>query len=364
MLRTCVRAVILIITSLLLLNPAIAQEGDIQKDRIQALYDYHEKECIKKGWKRISVSIRGLERKTLWKGPKQSWKQGAIIALHGGGGTYSNFGSNIPLGKPMVEFGDLALKAGFAIFALESTSGMVTDDEGRSCGKRWDCIAQDNRENIDLPFIDTVIMKVIPKLRPAGSAEAIFITGISNGGFMTILAATHFADKITAFAPVSAGDPYGTYMDMGTHPLFERQNAPGVFRDNETHKLVSQKGAAAARAYPHEKKWPELNTGEKPAFKQFHHQGDGACDISCMKKARYLLVKHEYRDDGPFILEDRGRRTVWKHFWRREYNQSLIEFFTKYAPKTRKNPFKIELKEKKTSNKSLQRALLRGFAAL
>lgn len=338
MLKACVHTAIAITASLLLINPAIAQRSNVRKDRIQALYDYHEKACIKKGWQRISITVKGRERKILWKGPKQTWRNGAIFALHGGGGTYSNFGSNILLGKPMVEFSDSAMKEGFAVFSLESTRGLVTDNQGRPCGKRWDCIAMDTRENIDLPFIYAVITKVIPGLRPQGSARDIFMTGISNGGFMTILASTHFADKITAFAVVSGGDPYGTYMDMGTHPRLERRNAPGVFRDNETHKLVSKEGAAAAEAYPHEKKWPDLKILTKPAFKQFHHRGDAACDISCMEKARRLLVEHGYRDDGPFILEDTPRGTVFKHFWKREYNQPLIEFFTKEVRNARKQP--------------------------
>ena len=311
-------------------DPRAPQERREQRRRVQALYDYYEKDCIKRGWRKVVVDVNGLGRKILWKGPKESWKYGAIIAMHGGGGTCSNFGSGLRIGKPMVEFSDVAVAKGFAVFSLDSTMGLATDAKGRSCGKRWDCVAQDDRPNVDLPFIETVIVETIPRLRPANSAEHVFMTGISNGGFMTILAATHFDDRIAAFAPVSAGDPYGTYMDMGTHPPRERLMAPGVFRDNETHELINQAGAADAKVYPHERQWHTANPAEKPAFKQFHHHGDAACDVSCMRKARRLLVEHGYKDDGPFILKDAGR-SIWKHFWRREYSQPLVDFFVRVA---------------------------------
>jgi len=325
--RLRISAIFVFSIGLLSFSCALFQKSYARENQAKALYDYYEQESIKTGWQKIVVTVNGLERKILWKGPRKSWKYGAIIVLHGGGGTYSNFGRNIPLGKPMVEFSDLAIKKGFAVVSLESTWDRVLDNQGRSYGKRWDCIARDSRKNMDLPFINRVLTEIIPKLRPADSAQDIFIPGISNGGFMTILAATHFPEKITAFAPVSAGDPYGTYIDLGTHPRLERPNAPGVFRDNETNKLIAEKGAALAKVYAREQNWPEIEVKEKPVFKQFHHQGDSAVDISCMRKAGQLLVKHGYRDDGPFILTDTGKRSIWKHFWQRAYNRPLLEFF-------------------------------------
>ncbi|MEW6355522.1 MAG: hypothetical protein AB1696_04290 [Planctomycetota bacterium] len=320
------------LAAMLLATVALVPADD-EKDRAQALYDYYEKACIEKGWRKVVVKVGDRDRQLMWRGPEGAWKHGAVIAMHGGGGTYSNFGAGLPLGEPMVEFGSLAVEKGFAVFSPDSTDGGATDAEGRSCGKRWDCVAVDGRENIDLPFIETVITQTIPELRPPNSAKHVFITGISNGGFMTVLAATHFPEKITAFAVVSAGDPYGTTMDMGTHPPRERQKAPGVFRDNETHRQVNEERAAVADAYPNEKAWPDRPGARKPPFKQFHHEGDGACDISCMKKAQRQLVAHGYPDDGAFIIGNIGRRSVWKHFWQKQYNEPLIEFFMKCVKK-------------------------------
>jgi pimeloyl-ACP methyl ester carboxylesterase len=320
-------AIILLSIGLLFSGCRTLQNTSDQNSRIKAHIIKDEKESIRKGWQQIIIKINGLDRKILWKGPGNSWQHGAIIALHGGGGTYSNFGSTVPIAQPMVEFGKLAINQGFAVFSLESTWGVALDEKGRSIGKRWDCMALDFRENIDLPFIQSVITEVIPKIRPSKSAESIFITGISNGGYMTILAATHFSDKIDAFAPVSTGDPYGTFIDLGTHPRLERQHAPGVFRDNETNRLISERRAAVADSYPNEKDWPATNIKPKPQFKQFQHKGDGLVDISCMEKAQKLLTKHGYRDDGPFILIDTGGKSIWNHFWMNEYNRPMLEFF-------------------------------------
>jgi pimeloyl-ACP methyl ester carboxylesterase len=315
------------------ISPAICEERYVPQGRGRALYDHHEKECLKKGWQRLVVTVEAVERKVLWKAPEGSWKNGAIIALHGGGGTFSNFGSNIPIGKPMVEFGDLAIREGFAVISPESTFGLATDREGRSSGKRWDCIHVTDRKNVDLPFLHQLITEVIPDLRPAGSAPQTFVTGVSNGGFMAILFATHFPGIIIAFAPVSAGDPYGTYMDMGTHPPLERKMAPGVFRDNETHKLISAVGAAVAEAYANETEWPDMAVGRKPPFRQFYHLKDGVVDVSLKEKATRFLVEHGYHDDGSFVMDNTANRTLMNHFWQSEYNLPLIEYFKEYVRK-------------------------------
>jgi len=310
----------LIISILFLLNFAAAQNLN------------NENKCIEKGWQKISVNINSLERNILWKGPEGYWKNGAIIALHGGGGTYSNYCSARLLAKPMVEFSELAIKEGFAIFSLDSGNDLMLDENENPCGKKWDCLAQKGRDNLDLDFIEKVITDIIPDLRPLNSVENIFMTGISNGGFMTILAATHFNHAITAFAIISAGDPYGTHMDCSVEPLL-RPNTPGVFIDNETGEIIFKDDACWAITYLYEEKWPEITATEPPSFKQFHNEGDIGVNISCMKKAQALLSQHGYKDDGPYIINNSGPKKVWKHFWLRRYNRPLIDFFTKFIEK-------------------------------
>jgi poly(3-hydroxybutyrate) depolymerase len=312
------------------LMPVGAGSGRAMERRVRELFAEHEAGALRAGWKRRALKVGGSQRQLLWKGPEGWWRRGVIIAFHGGGGTYSNFASNVPLGRPMVEFGELALREGFALVCPDSTYNGATDEAGRPCGKRWDCLAIGKRENVDLPFIAKIIDEVIPGLRPEGSSEAVFLTGISNGGFMTILAATHFPEKITAFAPVSCGDPYGTRMDMGTHPRLERRHAPGVFRDSGTGKTISTPGAAGQGEYANEKPWPKPPAERLPAFKQFQDRNDGIVDFSLAEKARRMLTKHGYRDAGAFVVEGR-ERSVWRHFWQSGYNRPMLEFFGEQA---------------------------------
>ena len=302
--------------------------------RCNDVYTYHENICTQQlGWQSISVDVDGIPRKLLWKAPSTiAWIHGAIIAMHGGSGHASNFCSGPRIAKPMEAFSRLALQEGFAVFSPDSTYARVTDKHGISVGKRWDSLYQKGRKNIDLAFIKKLLDDTIPGLRPTGSHKGIFMTGISNGGFMTILAAVHFKNELTAFAPVSAGDPFRTYFDMTTHPLFERTCAPGVFRDSDTHRKINKRDACRVEdASDNAVSEGNSATIEKSIpFKQFHHTGDAGCDFSCMQKARNILVKKRFRDDGAYIV-DRGRRRVANHFWQDEYNEPIINFFKKYA---------------------------------
>ena len=294
------------------------------------LFAKYEAQALRKGWRRKEIEVDGRERQLMWTGPKGRWARGAIIAMHGGGGTYSNYACGVRLGRPMEEFAGLAVKKGFAVISPDSTFNGAADAKGRKCGKRWDCTAVGGRANVDLPFIRKIVEEVIPELRPAGSGRGVFMTGISNGGFMTILAATSMPGRITAFAPVSCGDPYGTHMDMGTHPRLERANAPGVFRDNGTGRTISTLGAAGSGPYRNEKKWPEHKLERMPGFRQFQDRNDGCVDFSLAVKARDMLVRHGYRDAGALFIRG-GRRSVWLHFWQRAYNRPMLAFFEEQA---------------------------------
>lgn len=127
-----------------------------------------------------------------------------------------------------------------------------------------------------------------------------FMTGISNDAVMTVLAASHFNDKITAFAPVAGGDPTGTYFEMSKKRLIERKCGPGAFADLETNKEVQQRNACSSDDYPHEIKWPGIKCRIK--FKQFYHKYDGAIHTSCMEKVRLHLIEQGYIDAGKFVL--------------------------------------------------------------
>lgn len=283
-----------------------------------------EKRCKDDGWQKVSFNVANIQRQLLWKGPDKPWRNGAIIVMHGGGGTASNFCSGGLLVKPQRQFTEMAIKRGFAVFALDSTNDKVTDARGRPCGKRFDFMMLD-RPNLDLPYIEQVIDKILPANRPPASSRAVFLTGLSTGGYMTIRAATQFDNKITAFAPISAGDPYGTESNCDP-TLSARTSAKGILLDNETGKEITQDGACRASDYAREKPWQSANPSQKPPFKQFQDREDGIVDFSCMEKAGKMLKTQDYPDRGAYLIGKEGSRSMWKHLWQSDYNSALLDF--------------------------------------
>ena len=317
--KTAKAAIIFGLLSTLLLPAQMGQAASSRGNLAWA-----ERQCLQSGWQPITIRAAGLKRALLWKQPRGGWRNGVIIVMHGGGGSHLHFCAGGRLLQPQIAFARQAVAQGFAVFLLDSTNDVVTDGAGRKCGKRFDFSVLD-RPNIDLPFIKKVITKVIPRLRPPGSSKKVFVTGLSTGGYMTIRVGTELDNLITAFAPVSAGDPYGTETNCDTS-LSRRKSAKGILTDLETKKQIIEYGACASRGYPNEKKWNSTLPSRKPAFKQFHNEADGIVDISCMKKAQKQLRRHGYRDAGAFILRDR-RRHVFFHLWLLRYNQPILDFF-------------------------------------
>lgn len=284
-----------------------------------------EKQCMARGWQRVVVQVAGVPRQLLWQAPTSPWSRGSIIVLHGGGGQHFQWCvANAPVVAPQVRFSELALAEGFAVFLLNS-SDRVTDNGGQVCGKVWDDEVR-NRPNLDLPFIGEVIREVIPRLRPGGSRREVFITGLSSGGYMTVRAATHFDDLITAFAPVSSGDPYGWHR-LCEASLTSRTTVHGAGFDNETGKQIIEQGSCRAQAYPHEKTWDSARPAVKPTFRIFHHEMDGINDLSCSEKVGKLLRQHGYPGSSDFLLRG-GRRSLANHLWQDAYNRPILDFFS------------------------------------
>ncbi len=212
-----------------------------------------ETQCLASGWQRMLVSAAGLQRLVLWKAPSGTWSRGAIVVFHGGGGQATNFCvANVALIEPQVRFTQMALAQGYAVFVADS-SDRITDNAGRLCGKVWDDEVR-SRDNLDLPFVDALTARNIPALRPTGSRSEVFFTGLSSGGYMAVRAATALADRVSAFAPVSSGDPHGWTRDC-TPRASDRSNVFGIAADNETGRNISEPGACSATAYPKETSW-------------------------------------------------------------------------------------------------------------
>lgn len=296
-------------------GPVVAQELSPQ-----------ERQCVERGWRATTVGVADLDRRVLWQGPRGSWSRGAILVLHGGSGRHFQFCvANVGFLEPQVAFTRLALDSGFAVFLLDS-SDRPRDNEDRPCGKVWDDEVR-TRPNLDLPFIDRVAAQLIPSVRPAGANPALFIAGLSSGGFMTVRAATHFDDRFTAFAAVSAGDPYGWHR-VCEKGMTSRTDVHGVGYDNETRQIVSQPGACRAGAYPKEKPWDRGSGRVKPTFRLFHHANDGILDVSCTEKLQTQLLRHGFAEE-PAVRLDGGTRGLASHLWQDAYNTPMIEFFSR-----------------------------------
>jgi poly(3-hydroxybutyrate) depolymerase len=285
-----------------------------------------EKQCMARGWQRVAMDVGGLPRTLLWKGPAGKWTRGAILVLHGGGGHHFQFCvANARIVEPQVRFAELALAQGFAVFLLES-SDRITDREGRPCGKAWDDEVRE-RSNLDLPFVATVVREVVARKRPAGSEQAVFITGLSSGGYMTARAAVHFGDLFAAFAPVSSGDPFGWHRvcKAGTTP---RDTVHGAGFDNETGRQITERDACLAERYPNERLWDVAATAGKPMFRLFRHAEDGINDRSCGEKLGRQLRERGYAGDPDFVLTG-GSRSLANHLWLEAYNQPILDFFNR-----------------------------------
>lgn len=279
---------------------------------------------MSRGWQRVVLPVGGLPRELLWRAPSGPWAKGTILVMHGGGGQHFQWCvANAPVVAPQVRFSELALAEGYAVVLLNS-SDRVTDNQGRVCGKVWDDEVR-SRPNLDLPFIGAVVQELLPQLRPANSRSEVFITGLSSGGYMTTRAATHWGTRVTAFAPVSSGDPYGWHRvcEAGTTA---RATVHGAGFDNETGKQITEREACRAPAYPNEKQWDGGDARPKPAFRIFRHEEDGINDRSCGEKIGQLLRERGYLGAPDFVLQG-GSRSLANHLWLDAYSRPILDFF-------------------------------------
>lgn len=289
-----------------------------------------EATCIAEGWQLVARVVSGQTRKVLFRTPAGPWTKGAMLVLHGGGGQADHFCTGGMLVQPQIAFAQEAVRRGFAVFVLDATTNVVTDAQGRPCGRRFDFSVLP-RPNLDLPYVEWVAKELVPRSRPTGSRAELFITGLSTGGYMTTRAATHFDALFTAFAPLSAGDPYGT--DSICDPaLSPRESAVGILVDRETRKEIVQDDACLSPSHPNESPWSTSRPAVKPTVKQFHDEKDGIVDSSCMRKLTTQLQANGYPSVAPLVLQTAGPKNALLHLWRTSYNAPLLDFFGSFTP--------------------------------
>ena len=144
------------------------------------------------------LRVDGLQRRYLLHLPPQRFGQAkspVILMLHGGGGTPEHTGS-----RDLETYGD---PAGFLVVYPEGLKRSWND--GRLIqGRTYD----------DVGFLSALIDELVAKYN--ADPKRVYVTGISNGGFMAFTLACRIPYKIAAIAPVAASMGVGAIEDC--HP--------------------------------------------------------------------------------------------------------------------------------------------------
>lgn len=141
---------------------------------------------------RHTLTVEGHER-TFWFQPASQPGAPLIIGLHGGGGN----------GRQFAKFTSLAPAAKAKGFAIVFPDGL---------DKQW----VDGRVGAKLPTGYSDVRFIEEMIRSLGKSEgidtnAIYLTGISNGGFMSIHLGWKLGPKVKAIAPLTCGVPRNLY---------------------------------------------------------------------------------------------------------------------------------------------------------
>lgn len=136
-----------------------------------------------------TITVDGLSRKYVLNLPPGYYDAAGfslVIAMHGGGGSASQFESTSKLTEK-------ANAAGFIIVYPEGTGVINTWNAGTCCGS-----AVNNNIN-DVKFISMLIDKLVASFKI--NAKKVYATGHSNGGMMSYRLACELSTKIAAIAP-------------------------------------------------------------------------------------------------------------------------------------------------------------------
>ena len=148
----------------------------------------------------LTLKHDGYTRKFIVHLPKDHkimHKMPLLVAMHGGAGTARGM-----IGLTKGRFNELADEHGFIVVYPQGLEKSWNDG-------RDDPISYAHENNIDdIGFLSRVIQRVIQDYD--ADPEQVLVTGISNGGFMSIRVSRELPDKVKAVAPVCAQIPVVT----------------------------------------------------------------------------------------------------------------------------------------------------------
>ncbi|QUY43520.1 PHB depolymerase family esterase [Acaryochloris marina] len=124
---------------------------------------------------------------------KQQKSLPLVLALHGGGGTGRQFDQALSQGQLKT----IANQRGVILVFPDGMNRQWSDGRTQHLKR--------NKSYDDVGFISKVIDRMIDDY--GVDSQRVYVTGISNGGFMSVRLALDLSDKIAAIAPVTAQLP-------------------------------------------------------------------------------------------------------------------------------------------------------------
>ena len=161
-------------------------------------------ESISYGLIRKNIQIAGIQRRYAMyvpSGISESLPMPLVFELHGGGIYIEDMTGESGHKSPFKLWMDLAEKDKFIVVYPEGLDGAYGKPTWNDC--RGDCTVSSDAD--DVHFIDTLI-SVISAGYPINS-DRIYVSGLSNGGFMAQRLGIELRDKIAAISSVVASKP-------------------------------------------------------------------------------------------------------------------------------------------------------------
>lgn len=128
-----------------------------------------------------------------------------VLALHGGGGTGRQFDQALSQGQ----FKAIANQRGVILVFPDGMNRQWSDGRTQHLKR--------NKSYDDVGFISKVIDRMIDGY--GVDSQRVYVTGISNGGFMSVRLALDLSDKITAISPVTAQLPLALQHKTSNQPI-------------------------------------------------------------------------------------------------------------------------------------------------
>lgn len=139
----------------------------------------------------VTLDFGGLHRRYLIQAPSGSGPFPVVVLLHGGTQSADEVWRQ-------TSFPTLASRERFILVAPEGVDGHWNDGRGSTMGGGVSTAD-------DVGFLDAVIDEVLRKAH--GNADAVFMTGVSNGGLMTMGFACEHAERLHAAGNVISDFP-------------------------------------------------------------------------------------------------------------------------------------------------------------